>query len=148
MAWAEYYRQQAAYYGQTLGQAQAHSQVCIHPLLFPWGSWECWPCPGVGRASESCSEARRCFVAEEVRSCSVLPLYYLSISLTSLHRVDLWGEVGGCWFIFLRGFACDPRAVLWLLGGVQQSERHLQSGRIEQHCSVVQTLPFLLQALC
>ncbi|XP_042642651.1 far upstream element-binding protein 3 isoform X3 [Tyto alba] len=26
MAWAEYYRQQAAYYGQTLGQAQAHSQ--------------------------------------------------------------------------------------------------------------------------
>ncbi|NXW16080.1 FUBP3 protein, partial [Circaetus pectoralis] len=27
MAWAEYYRQQAAYYGQTLGQAQAHSQV-------------------------------------------------------------------------------------------------------------------------
>ncbi|KAM6337011.1 far upstream element-binding protein 3 isoform 4-T4 [Alca torda] len=30
MAWAEYYRQQAAYYGQTLGQAQAHSQVCIH----------------------------------------------------------------------------------------------------------------------
>ncbi|NXB91567.1 FUBP3 protein, partial [Vidua chalybeata] len=28
MAWAEYYRQQAAYYGQTLGQAQAHSQVC------------------------------------------------------------------------------------------------------------------------
>jgi len=29
MAWAEYYRQQAAYYGQTLGQAQAHSQVCI-----------------------------------------------------------------------------------------------------------------------
>lgn len=28
MAWAEYYRQQAAFYGQTLGQAQAHSQVC------------------------------------------------------------------------------------------------------------------------
>ncbi|XP_041530673.1 far upstream element-binding protein 3 isoform X5 [Microtus oregoni] len=28
MAWAEYYRQQAAIYGQTLGQAQAHSQVC------------------------------------------------------------------------------------------------------------------------
>ncbi|XP_069093161.1 far upstream element-binding protein 3 isoform X3 [Pleurodeles waltl] len=26
MAWAEYYRQQAAYYGQTLGQPQAHSQ--------------------------------------------------------------------------------------------------------------------------
>uniref|UniRef100_A0A452R1K7 Far upstream element binding protein 3 n=1 Tax=Ursus americanus TaxID=9643 RepID=A0A452R1K7_URSAM len=26
MAWAEYYRQQAAFYGQTLGQAQAHSQ--------------------------------------------------------------------------------------------------------------------------
>ncbi|TKC46164.1 hypothetical protein EI555_017721, partial [Monodon monoceros] len=29
MAWAEYYRQQVAFYGQTLGQAQAHSQ---HPL--------------------------------------------------------------------------------------------------------------------
>lgn len=28
MAWAEYYRQQVAFYGQTLGQAQAHSQVC------------------------------------------------------------------------------------------------------------------------
>lgn len=27
MAWAEYYRQQVAFYGQTLGQAQAHSQV-------------------------------------------------------------------------------------------------------------------------
>uniref|UniRef100_A0A8C5V3V7 Far upstream element binding protein 3 n=1 Tax=Microcebus murinus TaxID=30608 RepID=A0A8C5V3V7_MICMU len=26
MAWAEYYRQQVAFYGQTLGQAQAHSQ--------------------------------------------------------------------------------------------------------------------------
>lgn len=38
MAWAEYYRQQAAYYGQTLGQAQAHSQVCIpKPLCsFSW----------------------------------------------------------------------------------------------------------------
>lgn len=32
MAWAEYYRQQAAYYGQTLGQAQAHSQVRIYIL--------------------------------------------------------------------------------------------------------------------
>ena len=28
MAWAEYYRQQVAFYGQTLGQAQAPSQVC------------------------------------------------------------------------------------------------------------------------
>lgn len=46
MAWAEYYRQQAAYYGQTLGQAQAHSQVRIHvswtPLLIPLGNWVPW----------------------------------------------------------------------------------------------------------
>lgn len=42
MAWAEYYRQQAAYYGQTLGQAQAHSQVCICPLLLPWVWGEPW----------------------------------------------------------------------------------------------------------
>ncbi|EPY83329.1 far upstream element-binding protein 3 [Camelus ferus] len=33
MAWAEYYRQQVAFYGQTLGQAQAHGQLC--PLLVP-----------------------------------------------------------------------------------------------------------------
>ncbi|ELV11782.1 Far upstream element-binding protein 3 [Tupaia chinensis] len=32
MAWAEYYRQQVAFYGQTLGQAQAHSQVCSQAL--------------------------------------------------------------------------------------------------------------------
>ncbi|XP_049629979.1 far upstream element-binding protein 3 isoform X2 [Suncus etruscus] len=31
MAWAEYYRQQVAFYGQTLGQAQAHSQVGTSP---------------------------------------------------------------------------------------------------------------------
>lgn len=31
MAWAEYYRQQVAFYGQTLGQAQAHSQVRRRP---------------------------------------------------------------------------------------------------------------------
>ena len=31
MAWAEYYRQQVAFYGQTLGQAQAHSQVRRQP---------------------------------------------------------------------------------------------------------------------
>ncbi|KAG8509477.1 Far upstream element-binding protein 3 [Galemys pyrenaicus] len=30
MAWAEYYRQQVAFYGQTLGQAQTHSQVRGH----------------------------------------------------------------------------------------------------------------------
>lgn len=52
MAWAEYYRQQAAYYGQTLGQAQAHSQVCIHlsptPLLLLLGNWVYLPCPGGG----------------------------------------------------------------------------------------------------
>ncbi|KFO31932.1 Far upstream element-binding protein 3 [Fukomys damarensis] len=29
MAWAEYYRQQVAFYGQTLGQAQAHSQNAL-----------------------------------------------------------------------------------------------------------------------
>ncbi|KAM9083913.1 far upstream element-binding protein 3 isoform 4-T4 [Megaptera novaeangliae] len=35
MAWAEYYRQQVAFYGQTLGQAQAHSQVCSRSPALP-----------------------------------------------------------------------------------------------------------------
>lgn len=35
MAWAEYYRQQVAFYGQTLGQAQAPSQVCSRSPATP-----------------------------------------------------------------------------------------------------------------
>lgn len=35
MAWAEYYRQQVAFYGQTLGQAQAPSQVCSQSPATP-----------------------------------------------------------------------------------------------------------------
>lgn len=69
MAWAEYYRQQAAYYGQTLGQAQAHSQVCIHlpqtPLLFLLGSLVYGPCPSVGTLLQVHMVKQRCFVAEK-----------------------------------------------------------------------------------
>uniref|UniRef100_A0A8D2QID8 Far upstream element binding protein 3 n=1 Tax=Zonotrichia albicollis TaxID=44394 RepID=A0A8D2QID8_ZONAL len=70
MAWAEYYRQQAAYYGQTLGQAQAHSQVCIHlpqtPLLLLLVSWVYWLCLSVGTLLQAHMVKQRCFVAEEV----------------------------------------------------------------------------------
>lgn len=48
MAWAEYYRQQVAFYGQTLGQAQAHSQVCSQSaLLIP-------PRPAPTHFSQAC----------------------------------------------------------------------------------------------
>lgn len=102
MAWAEYYRQQAAYYGQTLGQAQAHSQVCIHlpqpPLLLLLGNWLCWTCPSVRTLLQAHMGKQRCFVVEEAIT-ETLPQHQ---SLIFLYRV------GGGFFLERTGALFVP----------------------------------------
>lgn len=113
MAWAEYYRQQAAYYGQTLGQAQAHSQVCIHlpqtPLLLLLGSLVYWPCSSVGTLLQVHMMKQRCFVAEEV-STEVLLQHQ---SLVFLYRMGegFSGRGLGCYLSLPGAFPYSTQAV-------------------------------------
>lgn len=64
MAWAEYYRQQAAFYGQTLGQAQAHSQVCSRSPV-PRGPPRATQAPFLPSLCACLTPGQECWAVEE-----------------------------------------------------------------------------------